>query len=66
MPPRVMRKDKDNKSKSQSTAEYIAEMAHELAQLAKHSKLESLGYLLQLAELEANRSGLERRVCDPA
>ena len=38
-----------------STAHYIASLAHELAQLAKQQGLESLSYILEMARLEADQ-----------
>ena len=47
-----------------STATYIAELTEELAQLAKRHGLLSLGYILEMARLEAaeiaKASGTER------
>lgn len=40
----------------ESTASYIAEMVQELSGLARSAGLETLGYLLDIAELEARAS----------
>ena len=49
-----------------ATAVYIASMAGDLAQLARRHGLDPLGYLLDMARLEADSAGHARsRGCKP-
>jgi len=44
-----------------SVAEYVADMAGELAALARANGLATLAYILDMARLEARGSGVARR-----
>ena len=44
---------------SDSAAEYIATLAQELAQLARRNGLDTLSYILEMAQLEADQAAKE-------
>jgi hypothetical protein len=47
-------------SKRAHAASYIASMTEELATIAKRHGLDTLGYLLEMARLEAENGSVER------
>jgi len=53
--------EKDNKARpnggetADSAADYIAAMVQELAKLARRNRLDTLGYILEMAWLEADQ-----------
>jgi hypothetical protein len=49
---------------SGAAASYIAEMAGDLAMLARRNGLDTLGYLLDIARLEAESAGKSSRSPD--